>query len=196
MSWILENIYIIAIIGFFIISALGKRGKNPEEGKNPQMPSFGGEGERPARPGQGHQGQRGSQRPEARRVQSPQVSRPAPVQESTRVDRMDEEEAESGNGYSLEHQEIDRMRRTEDKKHQPDSIDHRVRRMETDLDRIHSELDRMTVALPETDVEIYENEREQAKDNQSLFAEQARNGIVWTEILGPPRAKRPMNRRR
>ncbi|MGG3282871.1 hypothetical protein [Paenibacillus solani] len=195
MSWILDNIYIIAVIGFFIISALGKRGKNPND-KNTRMPSFGGEGERPARPDQGHQGQRGSQRPEARRVQSPRVSRPAPVQESTRVDRMNEEEAESGNGYSLEHQEIDRMRREQDMKHQPDGMDHRVRMMESDLDRIHSELDRMTVALPETVVEIHEEEREQRNNDRSLFAEQARNGIVWAEILGPPRAKRPMNHRR
>lgn len=193
MSWILDNIYIVAVIGFFIISALGKRGKNPEEGKS-RMPSFGGEGDRPARPVQGHQGQRGSQRPEARRVQSPRVSRPAPVQESTRVDRMDEEETESGNGYSLEHQELNR--REQDLERQPDGMDHRVRMMESDLDRIHSELDRMTVALPETVVEIHEEEHEQRNNDRSIFAEQARNGIVWAEILGPPRAKRPMNPRR
>lgn len=195
MSWILDNIYIIAVIGFFIISALGKRGKNPDE-RNPRMPSFGGEGERSARPDQGHQGQRGSQRPEARRVQSPRVSRPAPVQESTRVDRMDEEETESGNGYSLEHQELNRMMREQELERQPDGMDHRVRMMESDLDRIHSELDRMTVALPETVVEIHEEEREQRNNDRSVFAEQARNGIVWAEILGPPRAKRPMNPRR
>jgi len=195
VSWVLDKIYIIAVIGFFIISALGKRGKNPEE-RNPRMPSFGGEGERPARPDQGHQGQRGSQRPEARRVQSPRVSRPAPVQESTRVDRMNEEETESGNGYSLEHQELNRMRREEEFERQPDGMDHRVRMMQSDLDRIHSDLDRMTVALPETVVEIHEEEREQRNNDRSVFAEQARNGIVWAEILGPPRAKRPMNPRR
>lgn len=35
MSWLIENFYIVAVIGFFIISALGKRGKNAEDGKNP-----------------------------------------------------------------------------------------------------------------------------------------------------------------
>jgi len=189
VSWLFDNIYIVAVIGFFIISALGRRGKNPEEGKNPRMPSFGGEGDRPARPGQ--------QRPEARRVQTtPQVSRPAPVQESTRIERMDEEETDTGNGYSLEHREIDRARREEEMKTHPDSIDHRLEMMERDLNRIHSNLNQMTIALPETVVESKDEDPEQSRGSGSFLAEQARNGIVWAEILGTPRAKRPMNPRR
>ncbi|MCM3256365.1 hypothetical protein M3664_01075 [Paenibacillus lautus] len=192
MSWLIENFYIVAVIGFFIISALGKRGKNAEDGKNPRMPSFGGEGDRPARPGQ----QR-PQRPEARRVQTaPQVSRPAPVQESPRIDRIDEEEADTGNGYSLEHQEIDRMKRRLEMSSSHDSMDHRIEMMQRDLDRIHSHLNRMTLDIPETVVEIHDDDQEQGKNGRSVLAEQARNGIVWAEILGPPRAKRSMNPRR
>lgn len=192
MSWLIENFYIVAVIGFFIISALGKRGKNAEDGKNPRMPSFGGEGDRPARPGQ----QR-PQRPEARRVQTaPQVSRPAPVQESPRMDRIDEEEADTGNGYSLEHQEIDRMKRRLEMSSSHDSMDHRIEMMQRDLDRIHSHLNRMTLDIPETVVEIHDEDQEQGKNGRSVLAEQARNGIVWAEILGPPRAKRSMNPRR
>ncbi|ETT57381.1 hypothetical protein MHI43_08845 [Paenibacillus sp. FSL H8-0457] len=192
MSWLIENFYIVAVIGFFIISALGKRGKNAEDGKNPRMPSFGGEGDRPARPGQ----QR-PQRPEARRVQTaPQVSRPAPVQESPRIDRIDEEEADTGNGYSLEHQEIDRMKRRLEMSSSHDSMDHRIEMMQRDLDRIHSHLNRMTLDIPETVVEIHDEDQEQGKNGRSVLAEQARNGIVWAEILGPPRAKRSMNPRR
>ncbi|SEM13291.1 hypothetical protein SAMN04488688_10939 [Paenibacillus sp. cl141a] len=192
MSWLIENFYIVAVIGFFIISALGKRGKNAEDGKNPRMPSFGGEGDRPARPGQ----QR-PQRPEARRVQTaPQVSRPAPVQESPRIDRIDEEEADTGNGYSLEHQEIDRMKRALEMSSSHDSMDHRIEMMQRDLDRIHSHLNRMTLDIPETVVEIHDEDQEQSKNGRSALAEQARNGIVWAEILGPPRAKRSMNPRR
>ncbi|PCL94305.1 hypothetical protein [Paenibacillus lautus] len=192
MSWLIENFYIVAVIGFFIISALGKRGKNAEDGKNPRMPSFGGEGDRPARPGQ----QR-PQRPEARRVQTaPQVSRPAPVQESPRIDRIDEEEADTGNGYSLEHQEIDRMKRRLEMSSSHDSMDHRIEMMQRDLDRIHSHLNRMTLDIPETVVEIHDEDQEQGKNGRSVLAEQARNGIVWAEILGPPRAKRSMNSRR
>ncbi|EFU42051.1 hypothetical protein PVOR_11014 [Paenibacillus vortex V453] len=196
MSWLIENFYIVAVIGFFIISALGRRGKNPEEGKTTRMPTFGGEGERPARPGQQRQ-QDPQQRPETRRVQtSPEVSRPAPAHETSRFDRIDEEEPGTGNGYSLEHQEIDRMRRDQEMNRQSDSMDHRMRMMQSDLDRIHSELNRMTTALPETIVEIRDEDREQSDGSRSNFAEQARNGIVWSEILGTPRAKRPMNPRR
>jgi hypothetical protein len=192
VTWLIENFYIVAVIGFFIISALGKRGKNAEDGKNPRMPSFGGEGDRPARPGQ----QR-PQRPEARRVQTaPQVSRPAPVQESPRIDRIDEEEADTGNGYSLEHQEIDRMKRRLEMSSSHDSMDHRIEMMQRDLDRIHSHLNRMTLDIPETVVEIHDEDQEQGKNGRSVLAEQARNGIVWAEILGPPRAKRSMNPRR
>jgi len=192
VSWLIENFYIVAVIGFFIISALGKRGKNAEDGKKTRMPSFGGEGDRPARPGQ----QR-PQRPEARRVQTaPQVSCPAPVQESPRIDRIDEEEADTGNGYSLEHQEIDRMKRRLEMSSSHDSMDHRIEMMQRDLDRIHSHLNRMTLDIPETVVEIHDEDQEQGKNGRSVLAEQARNGIVWAEILGPPRAKRSMNPRR
>ena len=186
MSWLFDNIHIVAVIGFFIISALVRRGKNPEEGKSPYAVLWRPR-DHPARPG----GSR-PQRPEARRVQTtPQVSRPAPVQESTRIERMDEEEMDTGNGYSLEHQEIDRARREEEMRSRPDSIDHRLEMMERDLNRIHSNLNRMTIALPETVVESRDEDHEQSRGSGSFLAEQARNGIVWAEILGTPRASAP-----
>lgn len=77
-----------------------------------------------------------------------------------------------------------------------DSMDHRIEMMQRDLDRIHSHLNRMTLDIPETVVEIHDEDQEQGKNGRSVLAEQARNGIVWAEILGPPRAKRSMNPRR
>lgn len=60
MGWLIENFYIVVVIGFFIISALGRRGKNAGEKGQPRMPSFGGDG---------HRQGRGPQQPELRRTQ-------------------------------------------------------------------------------------------------------------------------------
>ncbi|TVX94299.1 hypothetical protein [Paenibacillus agilis] len=39
-----------------------------------------------------------------------------------------------------------------------------------------------------------QHQRDKADSNQTL-AEQARQGVIWAEILGPPRAKRPFRNR-
>lgn len=192
MRWLIENFYIVVVIGFFIISALGKRGKNAGEKGQPRMPSFGGDGHR-----QGRQ-----QQPELRRTQAgrrqpfPQAERPAPVQQSTSSDFNDEEDLNTGNGYSLEHEELNRPPRFQEMERKPDSMDRRMAMMESDLDRIHAQLNRMTVDIPETVVELAEEDHGPERRSHSNVAEQARNGIVWSEILGPPRSRRPSNVRR
>ncbi|ANY72196.1 hypothetical protein BBD41_06105 [Paenibacillus ihbetae] len=192
MRWLIENYYIVVVIGFFIITALGKRGKNAGEKGQPRMPSFGGDGHR-----QGRQ-----QQPELRRTQAgrpqpfPQAERHAPVQQSAGSDFNDEEDLNTGNGYSLEHEELNRPPRFQEMERKPDSMDRRMAMMESDLDRIHAQLNRMTVDIPETVVELAEEDHGPERRSHSNVAEQARNGIVWSEILGPPRSRRPSNVRR
>lgn len=193
MGWLIENFYIVVVIGFFIISALGRRGKNAGEKGQPRMPSFGGDG---------HRQGRGPQQPELRRTQGgrpqpfPQAEHPAPVQQSAGSDFNDEEELNTGNGYSLEHEELNRSPSYQEMERKPDSMDHRMAMMESDLDRIHAQLNRMTVDIPETVVKLTEEDHGPERRSHSNMAEQARNGIVWSEILGPPRSKRPLNYRR
>jgi len=193
VGWLIENFYIVVVIGFFIISALGRRGKNAGEKGQPRMPSFGGDG---------HRQERGPQQPELRRTQGgrpqpfPQAERPAPVQQSAGLDSNDEEELNTGNGYSLEHEELNQSPRYQEMERKPDSMDRRMAMMESDLDRIHAQLNRMTVDIPETVVELAEEDHGSERRSHSNVAEQARNGIVWSEILGPPRSRRPLNYRR
>lgn len=177
MSWIMENLYIVAVIGFFLLSALGKLGKGSE---NKRMPNFGGEEEEP-----------------------PQQSRPDRQETGpSRVDTYPEpggddwyETPDRGNGYSLENQELNHRNLSERDMHgEPDSMDRRMRMMQSDLDRIHSQLNRIASDVPETVVEVTDSD-EMTGSSRNELAEQARNGIIWSEILGTPRGKRPLGRR-
>ncbi|MEK3731184.1 MULTISPECIES: hypothetical protein [Paenibacillus] len=169
MSWILENIYIVAVIAFFLISALGKRNKG-NENRSPRVPGYGGEGEH----------REASGRADA----YPETSYGDAGQDGYEEDR--------GNGYSLENEELNRGHQGMHR--EPDSMDRRMQMMQSDLDRIHSQLDRIGLDVPETILEVTDTD-EQIGSRRSELAEQARNGIVWAEILGPSRAKRPLGRR-
>ncbi|MGG1877688.1 hypothetical protein ABDI30_08890 [Paenibacillus cisolokensis] len=173
MSWILENIYIFAAIAFFLISALGKRSKGNED-KSPRMPSFGGEGEQREASG------RADAYPESSYGNAEQ-------------DWYEEEQTNRGNGYSLENQELNN-RGHQGMHREPDSMDRRMQMMRSDLDRIHSQLDRIALDVPETILEVTDPD-EPIGSRRNKLADQARNGIVWAEILGPSRAKRPLGRR-
>ncbi|GAB6929564.1 hypothetical protein JCM10914A_35470 [Paenibacillus sp. JCM 10914] len=186
MEWLINNFYIVAVIGFFIISALGRSGKKNGEGKPSRMPSFGGDQERRAREEQ--------QRRNESQSEPVQSARPEPRQDKSRD--WSDEGVPSGNGYSLEHPE--RNSRTTlaiEMAESTDNMDHRMKMLQSELDRIHAQLNRMTIDIPETVVRVSEEE-EVSRRNNSYLAAEARKGIIWSEILGAPRSRRGMNPRR
>lgn len=205
MDWILDNYIIVAGIVFFILSSLGKFGKGGDDSKPARMPTFGGgddstgQGPRPGRavrPGQ-------QVRPvEPRPVNASPANSTADNRPQGRFQDEEEEEfdpyyqeGERAHEPSLDNETRYQLFSESDDPHEArDSMEQRKRNMQAELDRIHKHLDRMTSHIPETILEVSETDVE-TRQKQSKFAEQARNGVIWSEILGPPRSKRPMGRR-
>ncbi|MFC7681502.1 hypothetical protein [Paenibacillus sp. GCM10028914] len=205
MEWILENIYIVAGIAFFILSALGKMGKGNGESKPSQMPTFGGGDDSNRRgPGSVRTDQPGQQ---VRRVQSrPGTSAQTGTAQGNRSqDRMDDVRVSELNPYAKAQEmtyesprdndsRFDMLSEAGDPREERDSMEMRKRNMQAELEQIHKHLDRMTSHIPETILEVTDTEGNTKKQN-SKIAKQALNGVIWSEILGPPRSKRPMGRR-
>ncbi|WP_054956664.1 hypothetical protein [Paenibacillus dakarensis] len=198
MQWIFDNISIVAVIAFFILSFLGKMGKSTSEDKPNRMPTFGGGGD-PARQGpkpvkSEHSGQQF--RPVQSRPGAPaSMDTPSNDLSLERVDDPYAYEQERTIDNSFDHDgHIEMYSELEDPHEERDSMEKRKRDMQAELDLIHKQLDRMTSHIPETTLEVTDTDGN-TKKQQSQFAKQAVNGIIWSEILGPPRSKRPMGRR-
>ncbi|UNK20052.1 hypothetical protein MNQ98_08555 [Paenibacillus sp. N3/727] len=203
MEWILDNIYIVAGIVFFLLSALGKLGKGSDENKPNRMPTFGGGGDsaeqgpraaKAVRPGQ-----------QVRRVQPwPGAEVPTGQAADKRSrDQFDDDDDEKFDPYYEEpdrtyespvESRYDVLSELDDPHSARDSMEQRKRNMQAELDQIHKQLDRMTSHIPETLVEVTDADGKSPR-KQSNFAEEVRKGVIWSEILGPPRSKRPMGRR-
>lgn len=202
MDWIFNNIYIVAGIVFFIFSALGKMGKGSEEKKTNRMPTFGG-GDNSAEQGP-RSGKAVNPGQQARRVEqwpSTEVNAGQSADNSSR-DKYDEDEEldpyyeERERAYvSSADSRYDVQSELDDPHSSRDSMEQRKRNMQAELDKIHKHLDKMTSHIPETLVEVTDTEGNLQQRKQSDLAEQARRGVLWSEILGPPRSKNPRGRR-
>lgn len=204
MQWIIDNIYIVAGIAFFILSALGKMGKGSGESKPSQMPTFGG-GDDPTRrgPRQAKTEQSGQQ---LRRVQPrPATTASADSVGNRSYENTDNKQTRGVNPYAQEKEiyyepssdmesRMDLFSDVDDPHEERDSMEKRKRNMQAELDQIHKHLDRMTSHIPETILEVTDTDVA-TKKQQSMFAKQALNGVIWAEILGPPRSKKPMGRK-
>lgn len=181
MEWIMDNIYIVAAILFFLVSSLGKKG-----------------------------GQGKSQQPPQRVPQQEQSSGRDPYGETYSMDENDDEDEE----YS-EYEETpsyeDRERPAvypakakrqlrEPKLLSADEInremDARNRLMQKELEGMYAHLDKSSSGTRLVSDGDPDPEGNRSNGGSSRLAEQAVQGVVWSEILGPPRARRTMGRRR
>lgn len=203
MQWILDNYIIVAGIAFFILSALGKMGKGSGENKPSQMPTFGG-GDDPTRTGPrlAKPEQSGQQ---LRRVQPRPGAASADTVGNRSYENADDKQARGFDPYAKEKEiyyepsrdmesRMDLFSDVDDPHEERDSMEKRKRNMQAELDQIHKHLDRMTSHIPETILEVTDTDVA-TKKQQSVFAKQALNGVIWAEILGPPRSKKPMGRK-
>lgn len=210
LSWI----YIIAIILFAIGSSVSKTGKTKGRGTPGRgMPTFGGETDGPLRrprmaPGSEREAER-----EARTDSGfPAPGRPvsAPVTDGTDMRdgeaRPDERhgapwafpetaspwmggpDRETGEGLSVEQAE------------ESAAMDDRTAQMQQELERLHDAFDSLAGAEPRGAARAAAaGESSVQAGNGGHFAhgrEELRRGLLWAEILGPPRAKQPYSARK
>ncbi|MFE4711321.1 hypothetical protein ACFRAM_10655 [Paenibacillus sp. NPDC056722] len=188
MSWI----YIVAVIIFAIVSNVNKANKTKGKGAPPGgMPTFGGGGgdDNPLRRVKRELEQQG------RAFAPPGTPVPRETRELAREEQELEEsfpvereqqwipgpDAEVGNGSTLEQGE------------ELDSVDIRTEKMRQELERIHAVFDDM--AGESSPSVKHSSERVSSGTASSpvlaTSREDLRKGLIWAEILGPPRSKRP-----
>ncbi|MFF2909648.1 hypothetical protein [Paenibacillus sp. NPDC057934] len=187
MSWI----YIVAVIIFAIVSNVNKANKTKGKGSPPSgMPTFGGGGEddNPLRRVKRAMEQQG------RAFPPPGTPAPRDTRELAREEEIEESfpmereqqwipgaDTELGNESTLEQGE------------EQDSVDIRTEKMRQELERIHAVFDEMA-GEPGPSVKYAAEPVSSGTVSTPVLAtsrEDLRKGLMWAEILGPPRSKRP-----
>ncbi|WP_340004513.1 hypothetical protein MHH52_22465 [Paenibacillus sp. FSL K6-0276] len=182
MSWI----YIIAVIIFAIVSNVNKAAKNKPKG-TPRggMPTFGGGEGNPLRrnkdaDGNGEQSGSGFPTPVTTSSReydaSPAFPEPAYIPTPDYV---------TGEGMSLEQAD------------ERDGVELRTKKMQEELERLQSVFDGIAGAdSKKTNKTKRSSAGSTVQSNGTGSREELRNGVVWAEILGPPRSRNPHSSRR
>lgn len=183
MSWI----YIVAVIIFAIVSNVNKATKNKPQG-TPRggMPTFGGGGGQSSRRNRDldeddeRQERSGSGFPDPTTIfsreydASPAFPEPA---YSPSPDYM------TGEGVSLEQAD--------------DGVELRTQRMEAEVRRLQSAFDGIAGSDEKiTNKSKSSSARATSQLNEVNNRDALRNGVIWAEILGPPRSRKPHSSRR
>lgn len=191
ISWIFEHLYILIVIGFALVSFLGKSiqgtGRKSPSGKG--MPTFGGE--------------QSSRRPRA-------SSRPITVdhgQEQSQTGRQDvtgelQRQFPNERRAVIEARRIEEMNDRTEMEGQMDressdngsTLEERIRAMEEERRMVLARLDRISNARESG--EITDGLELASQERSTVNAADLRRGVIWAEILGPPRSKRYMSRGR
>lgn len=203
LDFILSNLYIIVIVGFAIFTAISSRsGKGQAQRRNPNgMPTFGG-GPSDRNKGTDRRLNEQQNEDDAQRryreaqqryetpdtyEEGPSYETAAPVEqrtfesrESVENDRSDSRQSSSRSAeqYNSELQKrLDQLNR---------NLDQRA-----DMNRSRAGEQRMTIS------DSLDSEFEHAASESAAYTvqkEQARQGVIWAEILGPPRSKQTQGR--
>jgi hypothetical protein len=173
IEWIVQHLYLVAVIVFALLSFLGKTSPGKQnKRRGGGMPTFGGPAE--GIPSRGRK-RNGGDKPQPQYTPDKDFSEQGydeiePAQGTVRSaagDDLDE-------GLSAEYAGVD------------STLEGRIRAMEEERQRVLQRLDRISGG----DMAVYgENDRE--TEGRSRFrTDDIRSGIIWSEILSPPKARR------
>lgn len=194
-------IYVAVVIIIAIFSSVNKAAKNKGKGApRGGMPTFGGGDGSPRRV------RPDERQPEAKRSSRDSSGFPAPggviPSRPAMSDSGSEYDAspawpdapespspdyETGEGLSLEHSQYE------------DGVQMRSERMQRELERLQARYDGVGYAVPSSAGAEAEAASAQVSAGQPKFAggrETLRTGLVWAEILGPPRSRQPHSTRK
>lgn len=193
LEWVFDNLYIVAVIGFALFSFIGKAAKagDPKKkGTNTGMPTFGGGGDS-----------------DWNRQNSPQQAAGPQSSKDTNDDyEHDEDERYEDEWYDDRHgeqhdQPAASSSRADDfgghlsqdmrpsLREQRMEVERQQRLIQERMDQISSTNAAAVSQLPD----------EQGSDTEAgrpvLRREDIRSGVLWAEVLGPPRSKQPFGTR-
>ncbi|WP_418026410.1 hypothetical protein [Paenibacillus sp. JJ1722] len=184
ISWIFEHLYILIVIGFALVSFLGKsiQGTGRKSPPRKGMPTFGGDhGSRgpstSSRPFTTEHGQEQRQQDVAGELQRQFPNERRVVMEARRIEEVgDRSETE------------ERMDR--DSLDNGSTLEDRIRAMEEERRLVLARLDRISNVRESG--EITDAPEIASQDRNTVDTADLRRGVIWAEILGPPRSKRYM----
>ncbi|WP_025719796.1 hypothetical protein [Paenibacillus sp. 1-18] len=192
ISWIFEHLYILIVIGFALVSFLGKsiQGTGRKSPPGNGMPTFGGDqsSRRPQPPSRpitvGH---RQEQNQTSRQDVTGELQRQFPnerrsVMEARRMEEVVNDRTEMQG--QMEQESSDNG----------STLEERIRAMEEDRRKVLARLDRISNVRESG--EITDGVEPVSQGRSTVNAADLRRGVIWAEILGPPRSRRYMSRDR
>lgn len=194
-EWIFNNLYVVAVIAFALFSVLGKLGKsaNPNQ-KRPGngMPTFGGGEDANRRSGNAAPQQSSTlddRRYEEQYDQRYDEERYDDQRYDERYDPSQTEPAASSRQASDDtgNYALDNMR---------SSVDEQMRLMEEQQRAVQKRLNRISSAsAPVVSSPNLEDTDNINSGTPRIRPEDIRTGVLWAEVLGPPRSKQPFGTR-
>ncbi|MFD1885413.1 hypothetical protein [Paenibacillus wenxiniae] len=198
---LLSNLYIIVIIAFAIFTAISSRsGKNKSRNTRPGMPTFGGGPDTPGRrlPGSAPTTQEREEDAQRRyheaqrQFDQEQMNRGLGEGESRRIDSQEGTYGSEGASTSSSSSEGSRAEGTMDIGRTADQYRNELQQRLNQLGNgVNERLDRMNLASQET--VLSDSSRASSTSTASgelrLDASQAAQGVLWAEILSPPRSR-------
>ncbi|MGF9698748.1 MULTISPECIES: hypothetical protein [Paenibacillus] len=192
-EWIFDNLYIVAVVGFALFSFLGKAAKSADPNKrrpNNGMPTFGGSGE------------------VDRNDRSPSQTATQQSAGDTRYDdSYDDNDRYEDDQYDdrYDHPYPDpaaSSRQGDDFSGKnliggmESSLEQQMKEMEKQQQLIQKRLNRFSSAKAPVVSDTSWDEPSIGESGQSLLRkEDIRSGVLWAEVLGPPRSKQPFGSR-
>ncbi|MGW9528876.1 hypothetical protein ACWHAM_14240 [Paenibacillus terrae] len=189
ISWIFEHLYILIVIGFALVSFLGKSMKSTERKAPPGkgMPTFGGDHDSrgPSSPsGPSPMGRSQEHRQPQRQDTAGELQRQFPDERRVVMEarRMEEQM----NDWTETEQQTNR-----DSLDNGSTLEDRIRAMEEERRAVLARLDHISNARESG--EITDAPEEALQERSTVTSADLRRGVIWAEILGPPRSKRYMS---
>ncbi|WP_410514464.1 hypothetical protein PaeBR_08760 [Paenibacillus sp. BR2-3] len=188
-SWV----YIIAVILFAIVSNVNKANKGKRKQKpapRGAMPTFGGGGFKGERKEKGQ----GSGFPAQGRLYPQTAEKSFSPRRETEYDaspafpepaRFPTPDYETGEGLSLEHPE-------------DEGVLARTEKMQREFEQLHAAFDKLSAVdgSQQSSASAGVSAEASSSGYSGINAKQLQNGLIWAEILGPPRSRRPHSPRR
>ncbi|WP_068502040.1 hypothetical protein [Paenibacillus kribbensis] len=192
ISWIFDHLYILIVIGFALISFLGKsiQGTGRKTPSGNGMPTFGGDqssrmprtSPRPITVGDRQEQSQTNRQDVTGELQRQFPNERRAVMEARRMEEVTNDRTEMEG--QMEQKSSDNG----------STLEERIRAMEEERRMVLARLDRIS-NLRESG-EITGGLEPVSQERSTVNAADLRRGVIWAEILGPPRAKKYMSRGR
>ncbi|OMF64672.1 hypothetical protein MKY66_21075 [Paenibacillus sp. FSL R5-0766] len=192
-EWIFDNLYIVAVVGFALFSFLGKAAKSADPNKKRPasgMPTFGGGGD--------------SDREErSRDNSSPQQSsgHTDPRYDEQYDDRYEDEQYENQYGQPYSEPAPSSPSASDYKSenslsNMESSLEQQMKEVERQERLIQERLNRFSSAnKPVVSDSSWDIPNTDESGASPLRPADIRTGVLWAEVLGPPRSKQPFGTR-